>query len=472
MPLDIAKLIAEHEGQNYTLHAAHINPRFAKVLKTIGFDRCYKTARGARLWDLDERPYLDLLSGYGMFALGRNHPAIRKPLEDYLALEGPSLVQMDAPLLSGLLARELKRRVPNELDTVYFTNSGTEGVETAIKFARCATKRAAILYCEHAFHGLSNGSLSLNGDEIFREGFAPLLPECRAIPFNDLAALEHALTANDVAAFIVEPVQGKGVQVPDPGYLGGAADLCRRHGALFVADEVQTGIGRTGRFLALEHDGDVIPDILILSKALSGGYVPVGAVLTRRTIYDRVFSSLERSVVHSSTFGQGSLAMVAGLATLTALDDEDAVRNAERIGTHLLERLTALIPRFEFLHGARGRGMMIAIELGPPSGFALKAAWKVVHKMDRSLFPQAVVIPLMDDHGILTQVAGHHMDVIKLLPPLNLSLEDADRFLAAFETVMGALEKFPGPAWDLLMRMGKFSLTDRTPPIGQPGETP
>jgi acetylornithine/succinyldiaminopimelate/putrescine aminotransferase len=461
MPVDIAKLIADHEGDNYALHAEHVNPRFAKVLRTIGFDRCYTKAQGSYLWDQAGRQYLDLISGYGMFALGRNHPAIRQALEDFVSLDYPSLVQMEAPLLSGLLAAELKKRVAEQLDTVYFTNSGTEGVETAIKFAHCATGRPAIIYCEHAFHGLSNGSLSINGDETFRQGFAPFLPDCRAVPFDDLAALERALSAGDVAAFIVEPVQGKGVQIPAADYLSQAADLCHRHGALIIADEVQTGLGRTGRFLALEHSENATPDILVLSKALSGGYVPVGAVMTTRTIYDRVFSSLERSVVHSSTFGQGSLAMVAGLATLAALDDEHAIENAERIGAHLTVGLTEMLPRFEFLHAVRGQGCMIGIELGPPSSLALKTAWSVVHKMDRSLFPQALVIPLLDDHGIMTQVAGHHLDVIKLLPPLNLSMDDADHFLSAFETVLTGLEQFPGPVWDLLTRIGKFSLTDR-----------
>ena len=462
MPLDIARLIAEHEGENYALHTAHVNPRFAKVLRTIGFDRCYTKAQGSYLWDQAGKQYLDLITGYGMFALGRNHPAIRRSLEEFVALDYPSLVQMEAPLLSGLLAAELKTRVPDELDTVYFTNSGTEGVETAIKFARCATGRPAIIHCEHAFHGLSNGSLSINGDETFREGFGPFLPDCRAVPFDDISSLEQALSAGDAAAFIVEPIQGKGVQIPASDYLRQAAELCRQHGTLFVADEVQTGLGRTGRFLALEHDTNVIPDILVLSKALSGGYVPVGAVMTRRSIYDRVFSSLERSVVHSSTFGQGSLAMVAGLATLAALDDENAINNAEFVGTRLLKGLTAMVPRFEFLKAVRGRGCMIGIELGMPSRLALRTAWTVVHKMDRSLFPQAVVIPLLDDHGIITQVAGHHMDIIKLLPPLNLNAQDADRFLSAFESVLTGLEQFPGPVWDLLTRIGKFSITERS----------
>ncbi|RMF96397.1 MAG: aspartate aminotransferase family protein [Gammaproteobacteria bacterium] len=461
MPLDVAQLLASAAGQNYRLHAEHVNPRFATVLRTIGFDRCYERAAGPYLWDIGGRRYLDMISGYGVFALGRNHPDIRQALAEFLRLEYASLVQMEAPLLSGLLAAELKKRAPEPLDTVYFTNSGTEGVETAIKFARCATGRPGLLYCDHAFHGLTNGSLALNGDPTFREGFEPFLPDCRQVPFNDLDALERALAAGDVAAFVVEPVQGKGVHLPAPGYLRAAAELCRRHGALFVADEVQTGIGRTGRFLAIEHEPGLCPDILVLSKALSGGYVPVGAVLTRRDIYDRVFSSLERSVVHSSTFGQGSLAMVAGLATLKALDEHAVIANAERIGARLLAGLQAMVERYEFLAAVRGRGMMIGIELGEPSSAILKGAWSLVHRMDKSLFPQAVIIPLLDDHGIITQVAGHHMDVVKLLPPLILDDAQADGFLAAFESVIAGLQKFPGPAWDLLTRLGKFAITSR-----------
>jgi ornithine--oxo-acid transaminase len=459
--LDIQALLERHQGRNYELHAENVNPANVRALRTIGFDRCYVRAEGPYLWDVAGIKYLDMLSGYGVFALGRNHPEIRRVLGEFLQVDYPSLVKLEAPLLSGLLAQELKKRMPNELDMVFFTNSGAEGIETAIKYARCATGRPGILHCHKAFHGLSYGALSLNGDENFREGFAPFLSDCRMVPFNSLEALERELEKRDVAAFVVEPVQGKGVNLPAPGYLRDAAALCRKHGALFIADEVQSGLGRTGRFLAIEHDGDVDPDIVVLAKSLSGGYVPVGAVLCRKWIHEKVFSSMQRSVVHSSTFSQGSLAMVAGLAALEVLDREKLIPRAEELGNRIGQGLRALIPRFEFLKEVRWRGLMIGIEFGPPKSLTLKTAWTVMHKMDESLFPQATLIPLLDEHHILTQVAGHHIDVIKLLPPFILTEEDVSWFLNGFEQVMVRLHRFPGPAWDVVMKIGGMALTKR-----------
>ena len=462
--LDIGALLKRHEGRNYELHAEHVNPSNCRTLKAIGFDRCYVRASGPYLWDVDGTRYLDFLSGYGVFSLGRNHPEVRRVLTDLLNQDYPSLVKMEAPLLSGLLAEELKKRMPNELDRVFFANSGAEGIETAIKYARCATRRPAIVHCQKAFHGLTYGALSLNGDESFREGFAPFLTACRAIRFDDLDALERELRQGDVAGFVVEPVQGKGVNIPSPGYLREAAALCRRHGTLFIADEVQTGMGRTGRFLAIEHDGNVDPDIVILSKALSAGCVPVAAVLCRKWIHEKVFSSMKRSVVHSSTFSQGSLAMAAGLAALDVIDREDLVARAHDLGNRIGEGLQAMAPRFEFLKEVRWRGLMVGIEFGPPRSLALKGAWTLMHKLDQSLFPQAAIIPLLEKHHVLTQVAGHHIDVIKLLPPLVIVESDVKWFLDAFEAVLGQMHRFPGPAWDVIADIGRKAVTTRARP--------
>jgi ornithine--oxo-acid transaminase len=458
--LDIAGLLKQHAGRNYELQSEHVNPANVRALKTIGFDRCYVRAEGPYLWDVKGEKYLDLLGGYGVFGLGRNHPDVRRVLVDFLNTDYPSLVKLEAPLLSGLLAAELKKRMPNQLDMVFFTNSGAEGVETALKYARCATGKPTVIHCKKSFHGLTYGALSINGDDNFRDGFGPFLPHCRAIPFNDMAALDAELQKGDVAAFIVEPVQGKGVNLAAPGYLLEAQRLCRKHGALFVADEVQSGMGRTGKFLAIEHDGpDVDPDIVILAKMLSGGFVPVGAVLCKKWIHEKVFSSMQRSVVHSSTFSQGSLAMAAGLAALDVMDRQQLMANAARMGDFIGNGLRALQPRFEFLKEIRWCGLMIGIEFGPPKSLGLKMAWTMCHTLDKSLFPQAAIIPLMDKHRIITQVAGHGIDVIKLLPPLVINEADAQWFLAAFEDVMVQMHKFPGPAWDVLAKIGKMALT-------------
>ena len=471
MRFDVDALLAGHQGRNHELHAAHVNPMFARVLQTIGFDRSYVRASGCHLFDERGERYLDMLAGYGVFACGRNHPFIRDALSDFLATDHASLVQMEAPLLSGVLAERLKARVPACLERVYFTNSGAEGVETAIKFARCATGRAGIVHARKSYHGLTTGALAITGDGVFHEGFGPLLPHVTAIAMGDSDALAAALAGGDVAALVVEPVQGKGVNIPPPGWLREAAALCAEHGALLVADEVQSGMGRTGRFLAVEHEAGVEPDIVVLSKALSGGYVPVGAVLTRRWIHDKVFSSMDRAVVHSSTFGQGALAMVAGLATLELMDHLGLAERARAAGDYLGGELEKLRERFEFIREVRWRGLMIGIEFGEPRALGLRGAWHMAHRMDASLFPQAVTIPLLDDHRVLTQVAGHHIDVIKLIPPLVIEREDCDWFLGAFEDVMKKLHRFPGPVWEALSKIGKHALRARRrqPAAAAPG---
>ena len=336
--------------------------------------------------------------------------------------------------------------MPEGVDTVFFTNSGTEANEGAIKFARRATGRRRILYWDHAFHGLTTGSLALNGGEEFRKGFGDLLPGATRIPMGDRYALERELRAGDVAAFIFEPIQGKGVNIPDPTFYVEAQGLCRRHGALMICDEVQTGFGRTGRMFAFQHWG-LEPDIVTMAKGLSGGFVPVGAICYRRFIYDKVFTDMEHCVVHSNTFGRNILAMAAGLATLEVIEEEGIVENAARIGQFITQGLRAMQDRFEMLAEVRGLGLMIGIEFGEPRNLKLRTGWKLVHALNKSLFCQMVVVPLMKRHRILTQVAGHHMDIVKLLPPLIIDEEHANRFLTAFEQVMVECHRFPGSAW-------------------------
>lgn len=446
MAIDIAGLLKAHSGMQHELFARFVNPQLAKVLHTIGFDRNYVRAEGPILFDAEGNDYLDMLSGYGVFALGRSNPRIVKALHEALDLAYPNMVQMDAPLAAGLLAEKLVAYMPDGVDTVFFTNSGTEANEGAIKFARKATGKKRIIYWDHAFHGLTTGSLALNGGAEFKRGFGELLPGATMIPMGDIEALEMELKKGDVAAFIFEPIQGKGVNLARPGFYVDAQDLCRKHDTLLICDEVQTGFGRTGKMFAYEHFG-IEPDIVTMAKALSGGFVPVGAICYRRWIYEKVFHNMEACVVHSNTFGRNILAMTAGLATLSIMEEEGVVENAAKMGALIADGLRDMMKKYEMMADVRGLGLMVGIEFGEPKSLKLRAGWKMVHTLNKSLFSQMIIVPLMKEHRILTQVAGHNVDIIKLLPPLIIGEEHVRRFLAAFESVVAECHKFPGSAW-------------------------
>ena len=444
---DMASLFLEREGERYALHSRHMNEALVRVLRTIGYDVRFVAGEGAYLFDRAGARYLDCLSGWGVFGIGRNHPALREALASVLCGRLPGLVQMDVSPLAGVLAEQLIGHAPF-LQKVHFVNSGSEAVEAAIKLARKATGRAGIVYCEGAFHGLSTGALALNGEAIFRDGFGPLLPGGRAVPFNDLTALEAALATREAAAFIVEPIQGHSVSVAADGYLAGAQALCRKHGTLFVADEIQTGLGRTGRFLAIDHWG-VEPDMVTISKTLSGGHVPVAAVLARKAIFDKVYDRMDRAVVMGSTFAANDLAMAAGLATLEVLESERLVENAARQGARLLAAFEAMAERYELIADVRGKGLMIGIELAEPRSLKLKAAWRLLEAANAGLFCQLITIPLFKDHRIVAQVAGHGSHTVKLLPTLVITDDDCAWIESALDEVIADAHRVPGAVWSL-----------------------
>ena len=490
----IGKLIAERTGEELELNDRYLNPQMGRILRTLGFERTWMGGEGAHLIDADGERYLDLFGGYGVFAIGRSHPAAVAAVAEVMAARTGNLPQLGVTLLSGVLAEQLLARAPASLGAMVPANTGTEAVEASIKIARAATGRPRILYAEHAFHGLTSGSLSLNGDPMFREGFGPLLPGCEAVPWGDLAALERALAGarapdaeaagfggedrdaradgharagggaegarGGVAAFIVEPVQGKGVNLPPDGYLAGAQRLCREAGALFVCDEVQTGLARTGRFLACEH-WDLQPDMVCLSKALSGGLVPIGAVLVSRAAFEQVFDGMERAVRHGSTFGGNDLAAAAALATLKVIDDERLAERAERLGSLLLELTRPLVERYEVVADVRGLGLMWAIEFGPPSGAAARRLWESVERRQPGLFSQLITVPLFHEHRIFCQVAGHRMNVIKALPPLVIAEAEIRRFAAALEETVAAAERYPAALAKFGLKMAPRALRTR-----------
>jgi ornithine--oxo-acid transaminase len=445
MDFDLPGLLAEHQGDGYELYGKYLNPQQPRMLHAIGFDRVYERAEGAYLYDSEGHAYADFLAGFGVFAAGRNHPVIRKALHDALDAQLADWTQFDCPPLPGLLAERLLAKAPG-LERVFFCNSGTEAVESALKFARYATGRGRIIFCDHAFHGLTTGSLSVNGSEEFRRGFGPLLPDT-SIPLGDLDALEAELAKGDVAALIIEPIQGKGVHMPPDGFLTAAATLLHEHGALLICDEVQCGFGRSGEFFAYQHER-VVPDIVTVAKALSGGFVPVGAVLVKGWIFEKVYSSMERVLVHSTTFKGGVLAMAAGLAMLAVLDDEGLVANAARTGEALRTALAAMAERYDVLADVRGRGLMIGLEFDKPSSLRARTSWNMLQKARVGLFAQMVVVALFQRHRVLTQVSGDRMEVIKLIPPLMIGDAEVKLFTEAFAEVMEDASKGSGLIWE------------------------
>ncbi|HSZ04947.1 MAG TPA: aspartate aminotransferase family protein [Solirubrobacteraceae bacterium] len=416
------------------LASRHLDSSLVDVLGILGFDKQYVSAQGSYVYDAAGRAYLDFHSGEGFASLGHSHPDVREVLHATLDADLLDGVQIHYSPLAGMLAEALSERLPQGLDAMFFASTGAEAVDSAMKFARAATGRPRLISCESGFHGITLGPLSIVGDEFFKEGFGPLLPGCAQVPFGDLARLEAELRAEDVAAFVVEPIQGRMVTLPPDGYLQGAQELCRRYGTMFVVDEIQTGLGRTGKWFALEHWA-LEPDFVLVGKALSGGYMPVAAMVTRREIYQKAVGTLERSYVHQSTFGRNRLSMAAGLATMRIIERDQLVEHAARIGALLRDGLAELQQRYEMIKEIRASGLMLGIELGPPSTRVARFNWHLIHMASEGLFPQLIVIPLHRDHGVITMAAGKN-DVIKLLPPLTLSDSEAHSFLAALDAVL------------------------------------
>jgi ornithine--oxo-acid transaminase len=436
----VAELLESRRGEDLDLWARTINPQFARVLKTIRFDRTWARAEGAYLFDADGNRFLDMLGGFGMYNVGRNNPRIRAALTEALGLDTPGMLAMGTTLLPGLLAEELIGIAGGRIERCLFTSTGTEAVEAAIKLGRAATNRTRVVSCDHGFHGLTLGALSASGCPEFTDRFQPLLPGFARVPFGDLAALEEELKREDVAVFLVEPVQGKGVHLPPTGYLEGAQELCRRYGTLFAVDEVQTGFGRTGRVFAFQH-WSLEPDLVPVAKSLSGGYVPVGALLMSRAVHEAVFDSMEHAVSHGSTFAPNELAMVAGLATLRELRGQRLVEESARLGEQLLELTRPLVEEFEVVSEVRGLGLMWAIEFAEPRQG--RRSWRMLERLQKGLFAQLVVGPLFSKHRILTQVAGHNMAVVKVLPPLVVSDADIASFADALRSAISSARWMP-----------------------------
>jgi putrescine aminotransferase len=410
----------------YENYRAHVNPPLARVMKLSG-SPVEVRADGCTITDHHGKTYLDFAGGYGVFTLGHRHPrviaAVKEQL-DRIALSGRTMFN---PLM-GRLAKRLAEIAPGDLSIAFFANSGTEAVEGALKLARAATKRPAIVATDAAFHGKTLGALSASGREAFREPFAPLLAGVRHVPFGDGAALRGAVDET-VAAVIIEPIQGEGgVNVPPDGYLREVREICDERGAVMIADEVQTGLGRCGALFACDREG-VVPDVMTLAKGLSGGVVPIGAYVARPATWSAAYA--KQPLLHTSTFGGNELACAAALAALDVLRDEDLVTNARLRGEELLAGARATMARYPaVIADVRGAGLLVGVEL-------------------RSEGYGGTIIPELLKRNVTAAWTLNQQKVIRLEPPLIVSA-------AQIETALGAFDAAVRTAFD---RLGVLAVT-------------
>lgn len=450
--------IASVPSRTSELYEQHVNPQWVRLLGLLDMNRRYETCLGVELTTSDGDRIIDFFSGYCVYNAGHNHPRIVQALKDELDRCGPSMLQSHVPELAGELAARLCRLAGGKLKRVFFPSSGSEGVEAAIKFARATTGREGILYAEGAFHGLTYGALSLMTNSFWTDRFGPFLPGTEPVPFGDAAQLEKKLAARRFAAFVVEPVQSEaGIRVPSREYMREAQSLCARYGTLFVLDEVQTGMYRTGPFLAANYFG-VEPDMVILAKALSGGLVPCGAVLMTEKISGSVYNSVKHAFVHTSTFSENSLSMRAGLATLDVLEDETLGEQATQLGEALRTKLREQLSKYEMFKAVRGLGLLCGIEFQPPRQFALRASYEAFKAVHPAMFGQMVVMRLFREGGVLTQICGNHFLVLKAAPPLVAGPEHVARFVDAMDRVMSEVHASTA-FWRDALRLARRAVT-------------
>lgn len=432
------------------LYKEYVNPGLVQMFALLNFDKQFVKAEGTKVWDNEGNMYLDFLGGYGALNFGHNPPEIIAEVEKVKGM--PNLLQASIGTMAAVLAHNLAQITPGDLKRSFFCNSGAEAVEGALKLARAATGKKKFLYCQGSFHGKTLGALSVTGREKYQRTFTPLLPHCSAIPFGELEPLEEALKAKDVAAFIVEPIQGEGgIIVPPAGYLKQAKELCKKYEALLIVDEIQTGFGRTGTNFACEYE-DVVPDILCLAKSLGGGVMPLGAYVTTEAIWEQAYGGMDKALLHTSTFGGNTWAAAAGIAAINQLVKENLAQQAKEKGEYLLKSLKDFKSKYPLVKEVRGRGLMIGIEFEKSSqGLLNKITKGMVSKLSQEYLGSLVAGELQNKYRIITAYTLNNPNVIRLEPPLTVSYEEMDKLLNALEDIFNKHHGFV----DMALASGK-----------------
>ncbi|ABR50391.1 aminotransferase class-III [Alkaliphilus metalliredigens QYMF] len=411
-----------------------INPQLLKLLKILSFDRVFVKAKDTKLWDDQGREYIDFLGAYGALNIGHNNEFVISSLQKITNL--PNLLQTALNPLSGALAEALANITPGSLMHTFFCNSGAEAVEGALKLARIATGKARIIYCSSSFHGKSMGALSVTGREKYRKYFQPLIASTEEVIYGDISELIDLLeTYDDIAAMILEPIQGEGgVIVPSKGYLKMVRELCNQYDVLLIADEVQTGFGRTGNWFACE-DEEINPDIMCMAKSLGGGIIPVGAYIATKAVWEKGYGSMDKCLLHTSTFGGNTWAMAAGLATIQFIDESNLVHEARKKGTYFLEKLNQLKEDYPLLKDVRGRGLMIGLEFEPISN-QLTKRFELTSELLGEYTGGVIASKMLNDYGIVTAYTLNNPYVIRVEPSLTISYEEIDHFVAALRDIL------------------------------------
>jgi ornithine--oxo-acid transaminase len=457
--IDMKALIEQHITSSDHLAKKHIHPRLVKMMAMGGMSIAFTKAQGPHLYDQEGTKYLDLLAGGGVHFIGRNHPVVNKALMDVLSMDIPNLCVVNSSVLGGLLAEKLTTLAGGNIGKVQFANSGTEATEVCIRFARFATRRRRFLYLEGAFHGRSYGAISLCGFKQMKEGMDPMMPTVTPIRMGDIEALRRELAREDVAGLFYEAVQGMTCEVADPAWLREAESLCRKHGTLLIADEVQTGLGRLGSWFAAPEMG-IRPDMMTISKTLSGGHMPVSCVLVSEDVYANIFAKFKSGPIYFSTFAENNLAMAAGLATIDVLETIDAPRRARELSAQLRNGLMDIQSRYDCIDRIAGKGLMIACYFKDSQKKRLRAQQAIMGAADAGSFAASVNVEMMKSQRVIVQIPGPELNAIKILPPVTLEDADVNWFLNGFEDVMASFYGRNGPVLSLGRAVAKDAMNN------------
>lgn len=429
---DALKLNRNQVRENYK---EYVNSNFVSMLSMLQFDKLFVKAKGVSVWDSDGNEYLDFLGGYGALNLGHNPDEIYEAIEKVKDL--PNILQAAVNDFPGALAYDLALVTPGDLKRSFFCNSGAEAVEGALKLAKIASGKHKIVYCKNSFHGKSAGALSVTGREKYQKYFKPLVPDTIQVEYGDANELEDALKGKDVAAFIVEPIQGEGgVIVPHDGYLKEVRELTTKYDAYLIFDEVQTGFGRTGKMFACQHE-NVVPDIMCLAKSLGGGVMPIGAYIAKDEVWKKGYGTMDRCLLHTSTFGGNTLACAAGITAIKLILDKNLPEAAREKGEYFLSRLKKLKEKHKLIKDVRGKGLMIGVEFNQPEGGLLdKLSGGAVSKLSNEYLGSLVAGELQNKHHIITAYTLNNPNVIRFEPPLIVTKEQIDRVVDALDEIM------------------------------------